>query len=295
MSCSALTRLWCTSLRPGRQKFGALCSFCAFYCLRQLDIAQLLTLPFPLAGVSASGARGFTVSNPNSSPAVGSFDVYTLEAQCNHLLVQRLASSTRNSYASGQRKFLEFCLQLGRFHPSGSPCRVDEWTLCLFVIFGQYGPVFHHQGVPFSCSLIAHQAGLSRSSPRRLQQVLRGVKRTQGDASSQRLPITDNVMVIIFKALDVNMPDHCMFWPACCLAYFGFLCSAEFTIPNLASFSSSIHLGVADTVVDSASPPSCLRVRIVFKNRSVSEGVFRAHTPRHISTVCTPNLAVIFD
>ena len=129
----------------------------------------------------------------------------------------------------------------------------------------------------------------------RLQRVLRGVKRTQGDASSQQLPITDNVMVIIFKALDVNMPDHCMFWPACCLAYFGFLCSAEFTIPNLASFSSSIHLGVADTVVDSASPPSCLRVRIVFKNRSVSEGVFRAHTPRHISTVCTPNLAVIFD
>ena len=121
--------------------------------------------------------------------------------------------------------------------------------------FGQYGPVFHHQGVPFSCSLIAHQAGLSRSSPRRLQQVLRGVKRTQGDASSQRLPITDDVM-------DVNMPDHCMFWAACCLAYFGFLRSAEFTIPNLASYSPSIHLAVADTAVDSVSSPSCLRVRI---------------------------------
>ena len=87
----------------------------------------------------------------------------------------------------------------------------------------------------------------------RLQRVLRGVKRTQGDASSQRLPITDDVMIIIFKALDVNMPDHCMFWAACCLAYFGFLRSGEFTVPNLASYAPSIHLGVADTAVDSAS------------------------------------------
>ena len=45
MSCSALTtRLWCTFLRPKRRKFRALCSFCTFYCLRQLDIVLPLLL-----------------------------------------------------------------------------------------------------------------------------------------------------------------------------------------------------------------------------------------------------------
>ena len=97
----------------------------------------------------------------------------------------------------------------------------------------------------------------------RLQRVLRGIKRTQGDSSSQRLPITDEIMAVIFKALDVTMADHCMFWAACCLAYFGFLRSAEFTVPQFwPVYSPSTHLGVADIAVDASSLPSCLRIRI---------------------------------
>jgi len=42
--------------------------------------------------------------------------------------------------------------------------------------------------------------------------------------------------------------------------YFGFLHSAEFTVPNLASYVPSIHLGVEDVAVDSSSSPSCLRL-----------------------------------
>ena len=192
---------------------------------------------------------------------MGSFDVYTLEAQCNHLQVQGLASSTRNSYASGQRKFLEFC----KIHPSGSPCPVDEWTLCLFMTFLAKTVQYSTIKVYLSAVRSLH---IDQGFPDplvdclRLRRVLWGVQRTQGDASSQRLPITDDVLVIIFKVLNVNMPDHCMFWVACCQAYFGFLRSAEVAIPNLASYLPSIHLGVADTAVDSASSPSCLRIRI---------------------------------
>ena len=69
-------------------------------------------------------------------------------------------------------------------------------------------------------------------------------------------------MMVIFRALDLTHMDHCMFWAACNLAYFGFLCSAEFTVPNLASYVPAIHLGLADVAVDSHSSPSCLRLRI---------------------------------
>ena len=96
----------------------------------------------------------------------------------------------------------------------------------------------------------------------RLQRVLRGIKRTHGDSSSLRLPVTDDIRMVIFRALDLTHMDHGMFWAACNIAYFGFLRSAEFTVPNLASYVPAIHLGVADVAEDSHSSPSCLRLRI---------------------------------
>ena len=96
----------------------------------------------------------------------------------------------------------------------------------------------------------------------RLQRVIRGIKRTQGSPSSSRLPITDDLMLVILKSLNLQLPDHCMFWAACTLGYFGFLPSAEFTVPSLASFSPSVHLGVQDLAVDSSTAPSCIHVTI---------------------------------
>ena len=91
---------------------------------------------------------------------------------------------------------------------------------------------------------------------------MRGIKRSQGSPAAQRLPITDSILTVIHQALDLNSYDHCMFWAACTLGYFGFLGSAEFTVPTLASFSSEIHLSVADIQVDSMSSPSCIRLPI---------------------------------
>lgn len=69
-------------------------------------------------------------------------------------------------------------------------------------------------------------------------------------------------MGFIFRSLDLGVYDHCMFWVARNLAYFGFLRSAEFTVPNLATFSADLHLGVSDIAVATATLPSCLTVLI---------------------------------
>ena len=47
------------------------------------------------------------------------------------------------------------------------------------------------------------------------------------------------------------------------LGYFGFLRAAEFTVPNLASFSPASDLSVADIAVDSLQSPACLCVWII--------------------------------
>ena len=81
--------------------------------------------------------------------------------------------------------------------------------------------------------------------------------------TSQRLPITNSLLATIFQAMDMTSYDHCMFWAACTLGYFGFLRSAEFTVPNSSSFFfPGLHLEVGDVAVDWTLHPSCSRVRI---------------------------------
>ena len=186
---------------------------------------------------------------------------------CNslHFLAQGLAPSTQKSYASGQRKFIEFYRQAGKLHPNGSPCPADEWTLRLFVSF--LADSIQHSSIKlyFSAVRSLHiEQGFTDPllNCLRLQRVLRGVKCSQGAPAARRLPITDNLLLVIHRALDLSNFDHCAFWAACMLGYFGFLRAAEFTVHNLASFSPAIHLSVADIAVDSLQSPACLRVRI---------------------------------
>ena len=59
------------------------------------------------------------------------------------------------------------------------------------------------------------------------------------------------IMMAIFHALDLSLPDHCMFWAACNLAY---LPSGILLVFHL--------LSIWDIAVDSDASPSCLRIGI---------------------------------
>ena len=123
----------------------------------------------------------------------------------------------------------------------------DKWTLCLFATFlaktVQHAPI----KVYFSGVRALHiDQGFSDPLAGCLRRVVRGIKRCQGSPVATRLPITDDLMLVIWNSLDLSLPDHCMFWAACCLGYFGLLRASEFTVPNLASFSPSLHLSVQD-------------------------------------------------
>jgi len=149
-------------------------------------------------------------------------------------LAQGLAPSTRKAYGSGQRKFVEFCRQAGKLHPNGSPCPADEWTLCLFVSF--LADSIQHLSIKAYLSAV-RSLHIEQGFPDpllnclQLQQVLRWVKHSQGSPVAQRLPITDSLLLVIHRELDLNIFDHCAFWAAYMLGYFGFLRAAEFTTP----------------------------------------------------------------
>ena len=128
----------------------------------------------------------------------------------------------------------------------------------------------------------------------RLQRVVCSIKRSQGSSSSSRLPITDDLMLVIWPSLDLCLPDHLMFWVACSLGYFSFLRASEFTVPSLASFSPSYHLGVKDIAVDSPSVPLCMRLRVKgSKTDPFRKGVF-IHIGLGRPPLCTVHLVLSY-
>ena len=93
---------------------------------------------------------------------------------------------------------------------------------------------------------------------------MRGIRRTQAEAGIQprtRLPITPQVLSAIYSYLP-RSPDSVMIWAACCIGFFGFLRSGEFTVPSLEEYDPSVHLSLSDIALDSHTHPSILRIRL---------------------------------
>ena len=170
----------------------------------------------------------------DSSAPAGQLNTSSLEQRCLHFLAQGLAPSTRKAYASGQRKFIEFCRQAGKLHSNGSPCPADEWTLCLFVSF--LADSIQHSSIKVYLSAI-RSLHIEQGFPGpllnslRLQRVLRVFKHSQGSPATRHLPITDSLLLVNHWALDLNIFYHCAFWAACMLGSFGFLRAAELQSP----------------------------------------------------------------
>ena len=179
-------------------------------------------------------------------------------------MFQGIASSTRRTYESAQRKFLEFCHWSQCLHDNGSPLPASEWTLMLFVT--------HLSRTIRASSINVYLPGIRSlhvengfpnplSNCLRLERVLRGIKRSQGVTKRERLPVTLAVLRRLRTVLDMANYDDVLFWVACCIGFFGFLRSGEFTTTTN-KFDARIHMALDDVEIDRYENPSVMFVRI---------------------------------
>ena len=194
-------------------------------------------------------------------------DLHTLQKALQSYYHQGLAASTHKTYAAGVQHYLSFCK-----HIHCSPLPASEQTLLLFVTYlGQLG--LTHKTIKVYLSAVknlhitsGHFKSFEIQLSPRVERVLKGIKLSQAKSRPphSRLPITSSIMCKIRSVLAKTPNDYnnIMLWAACCLAFFGFLCCSEFTIPSQDTFDDAVHLSFNDISVDDKQNPKVIAIRI---------------------------------
>ena len=110
-----------------------------------------------------------------------------------HLMASGLSKATHLSYSSGQRCFIDFCLQFGLSNPDNSILPASDVTILRFISYlslsYQPSTVKSYLSAVRSLHVMLGLDNPFVNNPR-IQLVLRGIKRLQGNNRRLRRPIT---------------------------------------------------------------------------------------------------------
>ena len=188
-------------------------------------------------------------------------DLSSLEGLVHSFFARGIAQNTVKSYSSAQRRYLAFCLTY-----QIPPLPLSELSTCLFATFLAHQGL-KSQSIAIYLSALRHlqiTAGLDapqRSAWPRQQYVLKGISRSQMGTTRCRLPITATIMRQLLSSSPSVFQDKfeaCLFWAACCLGFYGFMRSGEFTT----SRSLAVAIQANDLAVASHESPSIVRVTL---------------------------------
>ena len=193
---------------------------------------------------------GHTIVNPTG------LKITKLEKITGHFIKDSITDSTRRSYSTGQSTYLSFC---GRFNLT--PLPASEQQLILFSADMSQQLSFATIRSYLSAVRFLHTSnghGDPLAGKLQLDILLRGVRRNKPENKDRRLPITP-IMEKMYT--DPNKYENKLSWAVCCLGFFGFLHSGEFTSPAR-QYDPSWHISIQDISVDSMSNPTMLQVAI---------------------------------
>ena len=176
-----------------------------------------------------------------------------------------VADSTKRTYSTGEKRFIQFLSLYRPLHAQSLP--TDEDTLIKYVAY--LAKSVKHSTIKGYLAAVRHfhirhgyQLNLRKFLP--LHLVCRGIKRSQGSSTRTRLPVTVSHLKFFFSLLAIRHTtnyDSLMIWAAMTLAFVGFMRLGELTCNS--QFSSDAHLTPLDIIFHpSQSNPCHLLVKV---------------------------------
>ena len=171
-------------------------------------------------------------------------------------------------YKSAQRRYLSFC----ELASITQPYPLREETLCRYVSFLADQSLKHRttksylSGIRFAQIHQGLKDPFAEKTMPLLEYTLLGVKRAQAKqlpAPKPRLPITPVILAHLqAKWTQPATAEGLMLWAAACTGFFGFLRTAEFTVPSPRDYDKSVHLNLEDVALDDRSAPKLVQLNI---------------------------------
>ena len=128
----------------------------------------------------------------------------------------------------------------------------------------------------------------SLSSYHRLHYMLRGCHRSlPSSVRPPRLPITTDILATLYQCWSQTPLDYdktCL-WAACCLGFFAFLRSGEFTCRSWSSYNTSM-LSLSDVMIDSRTVPTAIHLTLRHSKTDVFGAGVTIHLGKTGSFLC---------
>ena len=248
-------------------------------------IPPSLTTAFLCSTGTASSGPSISDSIPVITTELG---VTSLDSTVCALAANGLSANTSKSYRSGLNRYLSFCASY-----SVPAFPLSESTLCRSVaslvtegmsystIRLYLSAVRHHQ-------LMEGGPDPSFTSLHRLHYVLRGCRKClPASVRPHRLPITPSILRLLYIHWSKHANDYdtvCM-WAACCVAFFAFLRSGEFTCSSPGNHNHAV-LSLQDIAVDSQENPTIVHVTLLQSKTDIFSAGVTIHLGRTGDTLC---------
>ena len=185
-----------------------------------------------------------------------------------------LAINSKKTYSSCEKRYIDFCQRLNIAPRSILPAD-ENWLTFFSTYMARYVKT---ETIKVYLAAIRYMhiingCNLDLQSFLRLQYVLKGIKRTQGQSKRVRLPITLTHLKLFQLLFSSPSTHNEMLWAALKLAFFGFLRVSEFTCPG--TFNPKLHLSCKDiTFFSPQGKPKYMKVNLkVSKTDSFRTGV----------------------
>ena len=167
------------------------------------------------------------------------------------------ASSTTKTYHSQTQAFFDFCVKTNI-----PPVPLSQHNLGRYIAFLSRRLCFTSIRQYLNAVRILHlEAGHKNPLENNwyIDSILKGVKRVKGTSSTQKLPITLDILKAMAGTLNLSSPLDRVFWTVCLVAFYSFFRKSNLLLPTVDAFDPTRHLCLSDVTFGEDGAVLCVR------------------------------------